>query len=73
MRDRGISRRAKETWHFLIWFFLFVYVPIIPAYYIISLKGIMGLIGLVYFTVSWLMIYITYIYIIYSILLIFYL
>ena len=55
-----MSRRVKDTWQFLFWFFLFTYVPIIPAYYIISLKGLLGLTGLVYVAVSWSVIYMMY-------------
>jgi len=56
-----ISRRGKDAWQFLFWFFLFTYVPIIPAYYLMSLKGLLGLSALVYVTLSWSVIYKTFI------------
>ena len=55
-----MSSRVKGIWQFLFWFFLFSYVPIIPAYFIISLKGLMGLIGIFYVVLSWSVIYIMY-------------
>ena len=59
--SKWMSKRGKDTWQFLFWFFLFTYVPIIPAYYIISLKGLLGLTGLVYAALSWSVIYMIYI------------
>jgi len=58
---KWMSSRGKDTWQFLFWFFLFSYVPIIPAYYMISQKGILGLTGLIYVALSWSIIYILYI------------
>jgi hypothetical protein len=54
---KWMSIRGKDTWQFLFWLFLFTYVPIIPAYYIISLNKFLGLIGLVYVALSWSVIY----------------
>ena len=51
------SRRGKEIWQFLFWFFLFTYIPIIPAYYMMSLKGLLGLSAIVYVILSWSVIY----------------
>ena len=56
-----MSSRGKDAWQFLFWFFLFTYVPVIPAYYIISLKGLLGLTGLVYVVLSLYVIYKMYI------------
>jgi len=58
---KWMSSRGKDTWQFLFWFFLFSYVPIIPAYYMISLKGLLGLTGLIHVVFSWSIIYIFYI------------
>jgi hypothetical protein len=52
-----MSRRGKDAWQFLLWFFLFTYIPIIPAYYLMSLKGLLGLSALVYVILSWTLIY----------------
>jgi hypothetical protein len=57
---KWMSSRGKDTWQFLFWFFLFSYVPILPAYYIISLNRILGLIGLIYMVISWYLLYIMY-------------
>lgn len=58
---RWMNDRGKDAWQFLIWFFLFTYIPVIPAYYIMSLKGLLGLSGLVYAALSWSVIYAMYI------------
>ena len=47
-----LSKRAKNALEFLFWFYLFTYVPIIPAYFIMSLKGVLGLLALVYVALS---------------------
>ncbi len=57
---KWMSGRSKDTWQFLFWFFLFTYVPIIPAYYMISQKGLLGLTGVIYVALSWSIIYIIY-------------
>ena len=49
---RIISQRGKNALEILLWFYLFTYVPLIPAYYIMSLKGILGLFALVYVVLS---------------------
>lgn len=56
-----MSNRGKDAWKFLFWFLLFTYIPIIPAYYIMSLKGLLGLSALVYAALSWYVIYRLYI------------
>jgi hypothetical protein len=56
-----MSKRGKDAWQFLFWFFLFTYIPIIPAYYLMSLRGLLGLSSLVYVILSWSMIYIAFI------------
>jgi hypothetical protein len=55
-----MSYRGKEAWQFLFWFFLFAYIPTIPAYFIMSLKGLLGLSALVYVALSWYVIYLLY-------------
>ena len=52
-----MSRKGKNVWKFLLWFFLFTYIPIIPTYYLMSLKGFLGLSALVYVILSWYVIY----------------
>jgi hypothetical protein len=52
-----MSRKGKDTWQFLFWFLLFAYIPIIPTYYLLSLKGLLGLSALVYVILSWSVIY----------------
>jgi hypothetical protein len=54
---KWMSKRGKDAWQFLFWFFLFTYIPIIPACYLMSLKGILGLSALVYVIFSWTLIY----------------
>lgn len=56
-----MSPRGKDAWQFLFWFFLFTYIPIIPAYYLMSLRGLLGLSALVYAILSWFVIYKTFI------------
>jgi hypothetical protein len=56
-----MSKRGKDTWEFLFWFFIFTYIPIIPAYYMLSLNGLLGLAGLLYVALSWFLIYKIYI------------
>jgi len=58
---RRMSIRGKNAWQSLFWFFLFTYIPVIPAYYIMSLKGLLGLSALVYAALSWSAIYVMYI------------
>ena len=58
---KWMSSRGKDTWQFLFWFFLFSYVPIIPAYYMISQKGFLGLAGLIYVAFSWSILFLLYI------------
>jgi hypothetical protein len=47
-----ISQRGKNALELLFWFYLFTYVPLIPSYYIMSLKGILGLSALIYVVLS---------------------
>jgi len=54
---KWMSQKGKDAWQFLVWFFLFTYIPIIPAYYLMSLKGLLGLSALVYVVLSWYIIY----------------
>ena len=58
---RWMNDREKDAWQFLLWFFLFTYIPVIPAYYIMSLKGLLGLSALVYAALSWSVIYVMYV------------
>ena len=53
---RWMSKKGKNAWEFLVWFFVFTYVPVIPAYFLMSLKGLLGLIALVYFVFSMLIV-----------------
>lgn len=52
-----MSQRGKDALKFLIWFYLFTYVPILPAYYLMSFKGIVGLSALVYVAFSMFLIF----------------
>jgi len=52
-----MSQRGKDAWKFLIWFYLFTYIPIIPAYFLMSLKGLLGLSALVYVAFSMFLIF----------------
>jgi hypothetical protein len=47
-----MSKRGKKAWKFLIWFYIFTYVPIIPAYFLMSFKGILGLSAIFYVVLS---------------------
>ena len=47
----------KDAWQILVWFCIFTYIPVIPAYYIISLKGLLGLTSLIYVILSLYVIY----------------
>jgi len=47
-----MSQRGKKAWKFLIWFYLFSYIPILPAYFLMSIKGVIGLSALVYVALS---------------------
>jgi len=58
---KWMSKKGKDVWQFLFWFFLFTYVPIIPAYYLMSLKGLLGLSALIYVALSMSVIYKTFI------------
>ena len=49
---KGISKKGKDAWKFLFWFYLFAYVPVIPSFYIMSLKGLLGLSALIYLVFS---------------------
>jgi len=55
-----MSQRGKKAWKFLIWFYIFTYIPIIPAYFLMSFKGILGLSALVYVAISMFIIFKTY-------------
>ena len=55
-----MSDRGKDTWEFMLWYFLFAYIPVIPVYFIMSLKGVMGLSALVYAAAAWSVIYLMY-------------
>ncbi|KYK23714.1 hypothetical protein AYK21_02215 [Thermoplasmatales archaeon SG8-52-2] len=56
-----MSKRGKNAWKFLLWFYLFSYIPVIPAYFLMSFKGIIGLFALVYFALSMMLIFKLYI------------
>ena len=56
-----MSQKGKDAWRFLFWFFLFTYVPVIPSYYLMSLKGLLGLSALVYVALSMFVIFKMYI------------
>ena len=47
-----MSKKGKNACEFLVWFYLFTYVPVIPAYFLMSFKGIFGLFALIYVTIS---------------------
>jgi len=47
-----MSQKGKNAWKFLFWFYLFTYIPVIPAYYLMSLKGLLGLSALIYVAFS---------------------
>lgn len=49
---KWMSQRGKNAWRFLIWFFLFTYIPVIPAYCLMSFKGLLGLSALAYAALS---------------------
>lgn len=56
-----MSKKGKNVWEFLLWFYLFSYVPVIPAYFLMSFKGLIGLFALVYFVLSMMLIFKLYI------------
>lgn len=56
-----MSSKGKDAWQSLFWFFLFTYIPVIPTYYIMSLKGVIGLSALAYAALSWSVVYVMYI------------
>ena len=47
-----MSQRGKKAWYFLIWFLIFSYIPILPAYVLMSLEGFLGLSALIYVAIS---------------------
>lgn len=47
-----MSKRGKKAWKFLIWFYIFAYVPILPTYFLMSFKGILGLSAIIYVALS---------------------
>jgi len=47
-----MSKKGKNAWEFLIWFCIFSYIPVIPAYFLMSFKGLLGLFALFYVVVS---------------------
>ncbi|KYK32070.1 MAG: hypothetical protein AYK22_00485 [Thermoplasmatales archaeon SG8-52-3] len=56
-----MSQKGKKAWQFLIWFLIFSYIPILPAYFIMSLEGLLGLTALIYVAISMLIIFKLYI------------
>ena len=56
-----MSKRGKNAWQFLFWFFLFTYIPVIPTYFLMSMKGLLGLLALVYVALSMFFIFKMYI------------
>ena len=52
-----MSKKGKNAWEFLLWFYLFSYIPVIPAYFLMSFKGLIGLFALVYVALSMLLIF----------------
>ena len=52
-----MSKRGKKAWKFLIWFYIFAYVPILPTYFLMSFKGILGLCAIFYVALSMFLIY----------------
>ncbi len=56
-----MSQRGKKAWKFLIWFYLFSYIPILPAYFLMSFKGLLGLSALIYVALSMFVIFKLYI------------
>jgi hypothetical protein len=49
---KWMSKKGKNAWEFLVWFFLFTYIPVVPAYFLMSFKGLLGLIALLYVAIS---------------------
>ena len=47
-----MSERGKNAWKFLVWFYLFTYIPVIPAYFLMTFKGWLGLLALIYVVFS---------------------
>lgn len=56
-----MSEKGKNIWGFLLWFYLFSYIPVIPVYFLMSFKGLLGLFSLIYFALSMIVIYKFYI------------
>ena len=56
-----MSQRGKKAWKFLIWFYLFSYIPVLPAYFLMSFKGLLGLSALIYVALSMFVIFKLYI------------
>jgi DNA phosphorothioation-dependent restriction protein DptG len=56
-----MSERGKDVLEFLLWFYLFSYIPVIPAYFLMSFKGLVGLFSLIYVALSILLIFKLYI------------
>ena len=55
------SKQGKDVCKFLFWFYIFTYIPVVPAYFIMSLRGLLGLSALVYVALSMFLIYKMYI------------
>jgi hypothetical protein len=58
---KWMSKKGKNAWEFLLWFYLFSYIPVVPAYFLMSFKGIIGLFALVYSALSMMLIFKLYI------------
>jgi hypothetical protein len=56
-----MSKKGKNIWEFLFWFFLFSYIPVLPSYFLMSFKGLLGLFSLIYVAFSMIVIYKFYI------------
>lgn len=56
-----MSKKGKDACELLFWLLLFTYIPVIPTYYIMSLKGLLGLSALIYAAASWSVVYVMYI------------
>jgi hypothetical protein len=58
---KWMSQKGKNVWRYIFWFYIFSYIPVIPAYFIMSLKGLLGLSSLIYVAFSLFVIYKLYI------------
>jgi hypothetical protein len=56
-----MSKKGKNACEFLLWFYLFSYIPVLPAYFLMSFKGLIGLFALIYVALSMLVIFNLYI------------